>query len=367
MSEMLQILGEHGKAAAGAPSLSKARLLEMYEHMLRTRLLDERMINLQRQGRIGFYVPSTGEEAAQIGCALATGKTDWTYPSYRVPGLHLALGCSLEAMVANCFGNDGDLCKGRQMSVHYAFGAQRTVSISSPIGTHIIQAAGTAYAQKLRKDKGVTWSYFGDGGTSSNDFHTGLNFAGVWKAPCVFVCTNNQWAISVPLEKQTASKTIAVKAEAYGMPGVRADGNDVLAVYKVALEAAERARSGAGPTLVELLTYRRGPHSSSDDPTRYRGNQADEWLRRDPILRFRQHLELSDLWSEEQEKELSERVKAEINAAVAKVEKLAPPALETMFTDVYAKVPLHLREQYEDLIRREGTGHEADPDAAFPL
>jgi pyruvate dehydrogenase E1 component subunit alpha len=367
MSEMLQILSETGKAAANGPSLTKARLLEIYELMLRTRLLDERMLNLQRQGRIGFYVPSTGEEAAQIGCALATGKRDWVYPSYRVPGLHLALGCGLSDMVANCFGNQADLCHGRQMPVHYAFGQQRTVSISSPIGTHIIQAAGTAYAQKLRRDKACTWTYFGDGGTSSNDFHTGMNFAGVWKAPCLFVCTNNQWAISVPLEKQTASGTIAVKAEAYGMPGVRADGNDVLAVYKVASEAAERALSGGGPTLIELLTYRRGPHSSSDDPTRYRGNQADEWLKRDPILRFRKHLELQDLWSAEQEKDLSERVKNEINEAVAKVEKLPPPALETLFTDVYAKVPHNLREQYEDLIRREGTGHEADPDAAFPL
>ena len=367
MSEMLQILTESGKAAANGPSLTKAKLLEIYELMLRTRLLDERMLNLQRQGRIGFYVPSTGEEAAQIGCALATGKRDWTYPSYRVPGLHLALGCSLELMIANCFGNEGDNCRGRQMPVHYAFGAQRTVSISSPIGTHIVQAAGTAYAQKLRRDKACTWSYFGDGGTSSNDFHTGLNFAGVWKAPCIFVCTNNQWAISVPLEKQTASESIAIKADAYGMPGVRADGNDVLAVYKVASEAAERALSGGGPTLIELMTYRRGPHSSSDDPTRYRGNQADEWLRRDPILRFRKHLELVDLWSEEQEKELTERVKAEINEAIAKVEKRSPPPIDTLFSDVYAKVPRHLREQYEDLIRREGTGHEADPDAAFPL
>ncbi len=366
-TEMLQFLSDSGKAGAGAPSLPKGRLLELYGQMLRTRLLDERMINLQRQGRIGFYVPSTGEEAAQIGCALATGKRDWVYPSYRVPGLHLALGASLSDMVANCFGNDADLCKGRQMPVHYAFAAQRLMSISSPIGTHIIQAVGTAYAQKLRGEKACTWAWFGDGGTSSNDFHSGMNFAGVWKAPCVMVCTNNQWAISVPLEKQTASETIACKAEAYGMPGLRVDGNDVLAVVKAATEAAERARGGQGPTLLELMTYRRGPHSSSDDPTRYRGNQADEWLRRDPILRFRKHLELVDLWSAEQERELVERLKAGINEAVAAAEKAPQPALETLFGDVYAKVPRHLREQYEDLIRREGTGHEPDPDAAFPL
>jgi TPP-dependent pyruvate/acetoin dehydrogenase alpha subunit len=148
---------------------------------------------------------------------------------------------------------------------------------------------------------------------------------------------------------------------------VRVDGNDVLAVYQACKEAAERARRGDGPTLLELLTYRRGPHSSSDDPTRYRGRQADEWLARDPILRFRKHLELQDLWSEEQEKELSERLKAQINEAVARVEKSPPPGLDTMFSDVYAAVPPHLREQYEQLVRDEGTGHEPDPDAAFPL
>ena len=366
--DMLQILGESGRALEGAePGLPKSRLLEIYEAMLKTRLLDERMLNLQRQGRIGFYVPGTGEEAAQVGAGLAIGKKDWAYPSYRMPGTIMVLGAPLMEMVANCYGNDGDLCKGRQMPVHYAFGKQRIVSVSSPIGTHIIQAAGTAYAQKLRKDGGVSWAFFGDGGTSSNDFHSGLNFAGVWKAPAVFVCTNNQWAISVPLEKQTASESIAIKAEAYGMPGVRVDGNDVLAVHQACSAAAERARAGKGPTLLELMTYRRGPHSSSDDPTRYRGNAADAWNAKDPIVRFRKYLELSDLWSEEQEKELAERLRAEINEAVARAEKQPAPSLETMFTDVYAKVPPHLRDQYEQLVRDEGTGHEADPDAAFPL
>ena len=222
-------------------------------------------------------------------------------------------------------------------------------------------------AQKLKGDKGLSWALFGDGGTSSNDFHSGLNFAGVSKAPVVFVCTNNGWAISVPLSKQTASESIAIKAEAYGMPGIRADGNDLLAVHQACSEAAERARRGEGPTLVELLSYRRGPHSSSDDPTRYRGREADEWLERDPILRFRKYLELADLWSVDQEKELEERLKEQINEAIARAEKAPPPALDTLFADVYVKVPPHLRAEYDDLIRTEGTGHEADPDAAFPL
>ncbi|HVQ25171.1 MAG TPA: thiamine pyrophosphate-dependent dehydrogenase E1 component subunit alpha [Planctomycetota bacterium] len=367
-TELLQIISESGRAVAGAePRLKPSRMVELYEAMLRTRLLDERMLNLQRQGRIGFYVPSTGEEAAQIGTGACIGKSDWVYPSYRTPGLLMQCGAPLDQMIANCFGNSDDLCKGRQMPVHYAFGKQHLVSISSPIGTHIIQATGTAMAQKIKGDKGLSWALFGDGGTSSNDFHSGLNFAGVAKAPVVFVCTNNGWAISVPLCKQTASESIAIKAEAYGMPGIRADGNDLLAVHQACSEAAERARRGEGPTLVELLSYRRGPHSSSDDPTRYRGREADEWLERDPILRFRKYLELADLWSVDQEKELEERLKEQINAAIARAEKAPPPALDSLFADVYAKVPPHLRNQYDDLIRKEGTGHEADPDAAFPL
>jgi len=367
-TDMLQIIGESGQTVAeDETGLPPEKLVEMYECMLRTRAMDERMINLQRQGRIGFYVPSTGEEAAQVGSGMVFGADDWIFPSYRMPGTLLMRGASPRAMIANCYGNSEDLCLGRQMPVHYSFAEQNVVSISSPIGTHIIHAVGTAYAMKLRKTKAVAGVFFGDGGTSSNDFHSGMNFAGVWKSPAVFVCSNNQWAISVPFEKQTASESVAIKAEAYGMPGVRVDGNDVLAVYQAVSAAVERARAGDGPTLLELMTYRRGPHSSSDDPTRYRGDQADEWLSRDPILRFRKFLERQDLWSEDQEQESVTRVKDELNAAIKEVEKLPAPALETMFTDVFAKVPPYLREQYQHLIDTEGTGHEADPDAAFPL
>ncbi len=365
---MLQVISESGKVLKGKkPGLSSDVMIGLYRSMVQTRLMDERMINLQRQGRIGFYVPSTGEEAAQVGSAMAFQPQDWIYPSYRVPGLFLQRGVPIELMVANCFGNEADLCLGRQMPVHYAFKEQNLVSISSPIGTHIVEATGTAMAQKLKGDSGVTAVMFGDGGTSSNDFHSGLNLAGVTGAPVVFLCTNNQWAISVPQEKQTASESFAIKASAYGMPGVIVDGNDVLAVYEACKEAAERARSGGGPTLLELVTYRRGPHSSSDDPTRYRGNQADEWLGKDPIIRYRKFLENQDMWSSAQEKALHEELKDEINAAIKVAEKAPQPSLETMFTDVYASVPPHLREQYEAIVRDEGTGHEPDPDAAFPL
>lgn len=367
-TDMLRIIGDSGQALGDSdPGLDAELLVSMYEAMVHTRNLDERMINLQRQGRIGFYVPSTGEEAAQVGSGMCLRPDDWCYPSYRVPGLFLMRGAPIDRLVANCFGNEADLCKGRQMPVHYAFEDLNCVSISSPIGTHIIQAAGTGMAINIRGSDQVVSTMFGDGGTSSNDFHSGMNFAAVTKAPVIFVCTNNQWAISVPYEKQTASETIAIKAEAYGMPGVRVDGNDVLAVYHATSEAVARARAGEGPTLLELMTYRRGPHSSSDDPTRYRGNQADEWLDRDPILRYRKYLEHADLWSEKQEAELQERSKAEINAAIKIAEKAPQPGVETLFTEVYAGTPPHLREQYETLIENEGTGHEPDPDAAFPL
>ncbi len=367
-TEMLQIIGESGQTVGDHETdLTPDELVAMYEAMVRTRGLDERMINLQRQGRIGFYVPSTGEEAAQVGSGTVLLKDDWLYPSYRMPGTLLMRGVPLRDMIANCYGNEADNCFGRQMPVHYSFAKQNIVSISSPIGTHIIQATGTAMAQKLRGTKEITAAFFGDGGTSSNDFHSGLNFAGVWKVPCLFICSNNQWAISVPIEKQTASETLAQKAVAYGMPGVRVDGNDVLAVYKAVKEAAELARSGGGPSLLELMTYRRGPHSSSDDPTRYRGNQADEWLTRDPILRFRKYLERQDLWTDKKEKEATERIKNECNALVKEIEKLPNPTTESLFTDVYANVPPHLREQYKHLVETEGEGHEPDPDAAFPL
>ncbi len=367
-TDMLQIISESGQVHEdNDPGLEPDFLISMYESMMATRLLDERMINLQRQGRIGFYVPSTGEEAAQVGSALALEGDDWVYPSYRAPGLFMMRGAKIEHLVANCFGNDADLCKGRQMPVHYAFSDLNIVSISSPIGTHIVQATGTGMAMQLKGKKNLVAVMFGDGGTSSNDFHSGLNLAGVTKAPVLFLCSNNQWAISVPIEKQTASKTIAAKGAAYGMPGVRVDGNDVLAVYRACTDAADRARAGDGPTLIEMMTYRRGPHSSSDDPTRYRGNQADEWLNRDPILRFRKYLELGDLWSEALENELIERRKEEMNTAIKIAEAAEQPSLETLFTDVLAKVPPHLRDQYEQLVETEGTGHEPDPDAAFPL
>jgi 2-oxoisovalerate dehydrogenase E1 component alpha subunit len=232
--------------------------------------------------------------------------------------------------------------------VHYSFKDQNLVSISSPIGTQLIQAAGVGMAMKRRGDKTVCMSFIGDGGTSSNDFHAGLNFAGVDKAPVIFVCENNGWAISCPTTKQTASETFAQKAVAYGMPGVRVDGNDILAVYKATEDARQRAVAGEGPTLLELVTYRMGGHSSSDDPNRYVPAEVrEEWEKKDPITRFKLYLEAKGIWDEAKDEALHETCRQTIKQAVKDNERVPKPELESIFTDVYAEMPENLRRDLE--------------------
>lgn len=362
-----------GKAPADSPAaelgLSDADLLSMFTTMVRVRALDERGLMSQRQGRIGFYVPSSGEEGHQAGAAFALRPEDWCYPSYRVPGVAIHRGAPLPSMVANLFGNADDLALGRQMPNHYSFRAQNFVSISSPLGTQIPQAVGTARAMQIRGEKRVAVAWFGDGTTSEGDFHVAMNFAGVWKAPCVFICQNNQWAISVPFHQQTASENVAVKAVAYGFPGVRVDGNDVLAVYKVVREAVERARSGGGPTLVEAVTFRMGPHSSSDDPTRYRPQEVvDDWRRRDPIERFRKFLLAHGHADGKALEAVEEAAKADVAAAFKEQEKVGPPPLESLFEGVFAGMTPAMERQRDYLLRAEGGKFRKDDSgAAFPL
>ena len=350
--------------------LDDAAVLRLFRLMLTTRIMDQRGMMLQRQGRIGFYLPSTGQEACSVGSAFALTDVDWCFPSYREQGALLAIGASLQEMVHQWFGNDQDRTKGRQMPVHYSFRNHRIFSISSPIGTQIAQAAGTAMAMQIRGERKVVLTYFGDGATSSNDFHAGMNFAGVTKAPCVFLCPNNQWAISCSLEQQTASSSIAIKAEAYGMPGVRVDGNDVLAVYRATKHAVERARNGGGPTLIEALTFRVGPHSSSDDPTRYRPDELVQiWREKDPIDRFRILLQERGLLTAELEKVMAQEIEGQVLAAV-KVAEAAPfPGTASIFDDVFAELPPHLIAQRKAILEleQETGAAEADESAAFPL
>lgn len=369
MTKLLSIIEKDGKVAKSKdPGLSPAQLEKLYRVMVTTRFMDERALRLQRQGAIGFYLQSMGQEASHVGAAFALRDSDWLFPAYRQPGIMLLRGVDIDDVVNEWFGNDGDVCKGRQMPVHYSHRSINFVSISSPIGTQISQAAGAAMAARIRKDDTVFMTFFGDGGTSSNDFHAGLNFAAVFKAPVVFVCENNQWAISVPVSQQSGSETMAAKAAAYGMPGVRVDGNDVLAVYRVCQEAVERARRGEGPTLVETVTYRMGGHSSSDDPTKYRDAKAvEEWTKRDPIERFKRYLQQRGIWSEELEAEIQEQAKTTINDAIRRAADRALPRPETMFDDVYMTPTAQLKAQRDELLRHVSGGSGEDEQGHFPL
>ena len=333
--------------------LSEADLRHLYATMVRVRKMDEKLILLQRQGRIGFYLSCLGQEACHIGAAFALNEDDWLFPHYRNPGTPLLRGVSMLRMVNQCFGNAADEIKGRQMPVHYSFRDINFFSISSPLGTQIVQAAGAAYAQKLKGTKQVTMTSFGDGSSSEGDFHAALNFAAVTKAPCIFMLENNQYAISVPSAKQSASESYAIKAAAYGMPGVQVDGNDILAVYKVTKEAVERARNGEGPTLIELVTFRMGAHSTSDDPSRYCPPElVKQWAEKDPLKRFEAYLLKAKVIDAATVEKTAAAAVAEVDEAIKTAEKNgAHPPVESMFDDVYEHVPELLADQKEQMLR----------------
>jgi len=365
--DLLTILEKDGKVKKGKePALSDDRLRKLYATMVQARIMDERGLALQRQGRIGFYLQGLGQEASHVGSAAPMLDSDWIFPAYRQPGIPLLRDVDLDEVVTEWFGHAGDPSKGRQMPVHYSLRSINFVSISSPIGTQISQAVGAAMAARSRGDDTVFMTYFGDGGTSSNDFHAGLNFAGVYKAPVVFVCENNQWAISTPVSNQTGSETMAQKAVAYGVRSARVDGNDILAVYRVAQEAVDRARKGEGPTMIETVTYRMGSHSSSDDASRYRDQEEYErWEQRDPIKRFQNYLKHKKLWTPEWQREIEETFKARINDAIKRAEAAGKPEIESLFDDVYLHQPRQLKVQRDELLSLEGP--EAEDTGEFPL
>ncbi len=345
--DIVRVLGD-GAASSSAErgQLPVARVVEIYAAMSRARLVDLQLERLQRQGRIGFHVGALGEEAAVVAAAAALSSDDWILPCYREAAALLYRGFPLATYLDNMFGNADDPVKGRQMPDHYTCRALRYGSVSSPIGTQITHAVGLAYGIKRKKRREVCAVFFGDGATSSNDFHAGLNFAGVWKVPVLFLLRNNRWAISLPSDKQSAAKHLVDKAAGYGIPAVRCDGNDALAVHLTVSEARERALRGEGATLVELETYRRGSHSTSDDPRVYRDeSEVKEWERMDPVRRLRDHLVSVGAWDDAREAELERAVGAELKAAITAAEAKPKPALSTIFDGVYAETPWHLREQ----------------------
>jgi pyruvate dehydrogenase E1 component alpha subunit/2-oxoisovalerate dehydrogenase E1 component alpha subunit len=362
---MVRVLEEDGTVMGKDPGLADNRLLFLYEQMVTVREFDRRMLMLQRQGRIGFYGPILGQEAATVGSVAALEPRDWIFPALREGAAAMMRGLPLTEAMNQLIGNGADRCKGRQMPCHYTFKEGHYYGMSSVIGTQISHAVGAAMAARIRGDDVVVLGYLGDGATSANDFHCGMNFAAVYKSPCVLFCQNNQWAISVPISKQSATTTLAQKGAAYGMPFERVDGNDVLAVYAVTKAAVERARSGAGPSFIEAVTYRRLGHSSSDDPTKYRDDaEVKLWEKRDPVDRFRSYLGHRGLWDEAKETALKQRIAQDVNEAIAAAEKNGPPADETLVTDVYAQVTPQLREQLGEVMALEGR---AVNEGAFPL
>jgi TPP-dependent pyruvate/acetoin dehydrogenase alpha subunit len=310
-------------------------------------------MTLQRQGRVGFYAEARGHEATVIAPAAALGPDDWIVPSHREGGAALFRGLPLAAYVAQVFGNGNDIGKGRQMPVHPASPRSlRFLPMSSCVATQLPQATGIAWAAKIKRDPIVVLAYLGEGATSAEDFHTGLNFAAVYGAPVVFVCVNNGWAVSTPAAAQSASETFAVKALAYGIPGVRVDGNDTFAVYAAAREAVDRARRGDGPTLIEAVTYRLGAHSSSDDPSRYRDPaETEAWAAKEPLPRLAAWLRATGVLDQSRQEALAAQIEREVREAIAAEEPAAPPGRRTLIEDVYARPLPALAEQLADLER----------------
>jgi pyruvate dehydrogenase E1 component alpha subunit/2-oxoisovalerate dehydrogenase E1 component alpha subunit len=350
---LFQLVREDGTPTdeAALASLDRGLARRLFEGMLRIRVTDARMMALQRQGRIGFYGEAMGQEAAVVGSAAVSEPEDWIVPALREAGVGLYRGMTLDSYIAQIFGNAEDPTKGRQMPCHPCDRAHHYVVMSSCVSTQIPHAVGIAMAMKITGDRNVCFGFMGDGGTSEGDFHVALNFAGVSKAPVVLICQNNQWAISTPRSAQTAATSIANKGIGYGIEAIRADGNDVLAVYHAVRYAADKARRGDGPTFVELLTYRVSAHTSSDDPSRYRDESVTEvWKgQRDPIRRLEVYL-INRGWLAAGEREqLAAAIEVQVRDAIARQEAVAAPALATLIDDVFEQPTWLLREQLADL------------------
>jgi len=340
------------------PNLDATQLQVALRWMMLTRALDDRMWAIQRQGRISFYMQSRGEEAVSIAQAMALRAGDMCFPSYRNQGLYLFRGVKLLDMMCQCLSNTRDMCKGRQLPIMYHSREGNVFSISGNLATQFPQAVGWAMASALKGEDHIAASWVGDGSTAEADFHHALTFAAVYQAPVILNVVNNQWAIST--FQGTAGgqrRAFAARGLGLGIPGIRVDGNDLLAIYAVTLWAADRARRGGGPTLIEHVTYRGGAHSTSDDPSKYR--PKDEWQAfplGDPVERLKQHLIVEGHWSEKKHEELWAQLQADVHAAWKEAQKYGTmtegPFLDpgTMFEDVYAEMPENLASQRRRLL-----------------
>ncbi len=340
----LQVLDEFGQVdEQWEPDLSSEDLTRLYRAMVLARAVDDRMLKLQRQGRIGTFPLSVGQEAAACGPALAMTAKDWFVGSFRELGGRLMRGEPIENLLLYYNGYE----EGNGFP-----GGDRMLPISVIIGAQTLHAVGIAHAMKLRgENDSAVVCFLGDGATSQGDFHEAMNFASVWQAPVVFICMNNQWAISVPREKQTHSRTLAQKAIAYDMPGVQVDGNDALATYSATKEALDRARAGGGPTFIEAVTYRMMMHTTADDPSRYQpAEQLEVWKKRDPLPRFRDYLTAKGIWSDEREAELEAETKQRIEDAVKAFESRTDFRPDAPFDHVFGTTHLGVEEQRAEFL-----------------
>jgi pyruvate dehydrogenase E1 component alpha subunit len=349
--QMFQVLDETGKIVNPklVPKIDDDTLLRMYRTMSLGRIADDKAIQFQRQGRMLTYAPNHGQEACQIGPMAATKQSDWLVLAFRELNAMLYKGVTLEQAYLYWYGNEAGSRTDDDVHV---------LPVNIPIGSQISHAAGLAYAAKIRGTGEVAVAYIGEGGTSHGEFHEGLNFGANLNAPMVVIVQNNQYAISTPRHKTTKAATIAQKAVAYGIPGIQVDGNDVLAMYAATKEAVDRARAGEGPTLIEAVTYRMGPHTTSDNPKLYRSDdEVALWEKKDPLIRFKNYLISKSLWSEEQDLKLQEEQKQYVLDTFKKVEDSGLVPLEDIFRYTYQDMPKHLQEQlqdYKNYLKAEG-------------
>ena len=338
--EYLQVMDENGIVDKNLmPNLSDRQIKELYELMILMRTFDEKTFLLQRQGRIGTYIQFKGQEASQLGSAYALEDKDWMFPMYRSGGALIAREYPMHQLLQYYGGDERGL----------KAGTINNFPISIPVGTQTPHAVGCAWASKLKGEKVVSLGYTGEGGTSKGDFHEGMNFAGVHKVPCIIVVENNQYAISVPYKLQTGSETFAQKAIAYGIKGIQVDGNDVFAVYKATKEAADKARAGKGPTLIETFTYRLADHSTSDDAKKYRPEkEVQEWAKKDPILRLEKYMRSKKLLDDKYKEETAKKAKEKVEKEVEIYENTPAPDPKDMFTYTYAELTDNLKEQLKD-------------------
>jgi pyruvate dehydrogenase E1 component alpha subunit len=347
--ETFHIIDQDGTANELDPHLPEDVMLKMYRAMVQARAFDDKALKLQRAGRMGTYPPLSGQEGVQVGSAFALAPEDWMVPSYREAGAMMVKGMPMKLQYMMWMGNDW----GNRIPEDV-----NCLPITIPVCSQMLHATGFAWAAKMKKENIAVLCYFGDGATSRGDFHEGMNFAGVFQVPAVFLCSNNGFAISTPVAKQTHAETLAQKAIAYGIPGYRLDGMDALATYVLVKDALERAKKGGGPTMIEAVCYRFGPHTTADNPDLYRQKSEVELIKsqKDPVARFKNYLDKKKLWDDSKEKVLLEEVDSMVDAAAKEAEQAPPPKMEDLFKNLFAQMPEYLGEELDYFKKVTGGG-----------